>query len=144
MRKLHERGWEDEGEPGVPALVERYVELGYVDDEQFARSKAGSLLRRGYGARRIGESLREAGIGEAIREQMQPDEAQRREAVVALVRRRRFGPFYREELAPDRREKQLAAIVRAGHSFDHARFAVDAGSEQVLEEWLEEAREELE
>ena len=30
-RKLRERGWDGEGEPQVAALVERYVDLGYVD-----------------------------------------------------------------------------------------------------------------
>src|SRR5688572_29571283 len=71
-RKLRERGWDGEREPDLPALVGRYVELGYVDDETFARAKTGSLLRRGYGARRVREALGAAGIDEAIREEVRP------------------------------------------------------------------------
>ena len=56
-RKVRERGWEGESEPQFAALVERYIELGYVDDAAFARARAGSLLRRGYGPRRIGQAL---------------------------------------------------------------------------------------
>jgi regulatory protein len=57
-RKLRERGWEGEehsgeGRAAIAALVGRFVELGYVDDAGFARMRSGSLLRRGYGARRI-------------------------------------------------------------------------------------------
>ncbi|MBO0750062.1 MAG: RecX family transcriptional regulator, partial [Porphyrobacter sp.] len=53
LRKLRERGWDGPGEPQPGALVERYVELGYVDDEAFARARASGLLRRGYGERRV-------------------------------------------------------------------------------------------
>ena len=55
-RKLRERGWDGDGEPDIAALVRRYVELGYVDDEAFARARSGGLLRRGYGARRVGQA----------------------------------------------------------------------------------------
>jgi regulatory protein len=52
-RKLRERGWDGEGDPPLARTVERYVELGYVDDEAFARARSGGLLRRGYGERRV-------------------------------------------------------------------------------------------
>ncbi|WP_245978597.1 RecX family transcriptional regulator, partial [Aurantiacibacter xanthus] len=64
-RKLRERGWE-EGEPGpdIPALVADFASRGYVDDEAYARTRSEGLLARGYGARRVGEALRQAGIDE--------------------------------------------------------------------------------
>ena len=74
VRKLREKGWDGEGEPPVAATVARYVELGYVDDEGYARMKSGSLLRRGYGPRRVRQALGEAGIDEAIREDVRPGE----------------------------------------------------------------------
>ena len=36
---------------------------------------------------------------------------------------------------PKAREKQLAALVRAGHDFDAARAMVDAASEDEAERW---------
>jgi regulatory protein len=140
-RKLRERGWDGEREPDLPALVGRYVELGYVDDAAFARSKSGSLLRRGYGTRRIGAALREAGIEEAIREQVQPGEGEQRRAALAMARKRGFGPYGREPLDRERRQKQIAAMLRAGHTLDSAREIVDAASEAAAERWAAECDE---
>lgn len=138
-RKLQERGWEGEGSPAVDALVGRYTELGYVDDAAWARMKAGSLLQRGYGARRVGEALGQAGIEEDLRADMRPPEIEQRRAALVLARRRRFGPFALQP--PDRpaREKQIAAMLRAGHPLDIARRIVDATDPQAAEEWADSA-----
>lgn len=139
QRKLRERGWENEGPPPVEALVSRYVELGYVDDAAWARMKAGSLLRRGYGARRVGEALHVAGVDADMQDDVRPDELEQRRAALVLARRRRFGPFAVQ--APDRptREKQVAAMMRAGHRLDIARQIVDAHDPDAAEEWVESA-----
>lgn len=139
-RKLRERGWDGQAAPDIAAMVARYAELGYVDDEAFARAKCGSLLRRGYGPRRVSQALGEAGIAEAIREEVGPGEAAERHAVLAMARKRRFGPFGRDSGAPDlaRREKQIAAMMRAGHRLDSALQIIDARSEQAAEEWAAE------
>src|SRR5690349_24321731 len=64
-RKLKERGWSGEGAPPVERLVDRFAQLGYVDDRAFASARSAALLRRGYGPRRVREALRGAGLGEA-------------------------------------------------------------------------------
>ncbi len=146
-RKLRERGWEGEADgaagPDIPALVARYVELGYIDDETYARAKAGGLLRRGYGPRRVSQALGAAGIAEDIRESVQASEAEERRAALALARKRRFGPFAAQPVA-DRamREKQIAAMLRAGHALDSARELVNAPSAEAAEEWAAAAEEE--
>ena len=145
-RKLRERGWAGDDEPDVDGLVARFVEKNYVDDAAYARMKASGLLARGYGARRVTEKLRADGLGEDIRTANCPNETEAREALLSYMRRRRFGPFRLAprnegpEAAHKAREKQLAAILRAGHSFDHARRVVEAKSEGELEQWVAEAR----
>ncbi len=136
-RKLRERGWAGEGEPELAALVARFVDSGYVDDEAYARARSGGLLRRGYGQRRVAQALGEAGIDEALRDRVRPDEAELRRAALTLARKRRFGPF--GPAAPDRatREKQIAAMLRAGHRLDSAREMVDAGSVEAAERWAD-------
>ena len=134
-RKVRERGWDGEREPDFAAIVARYVELGYVDDDAYARAKGGSLLRRGYGPRRVREALGQAGIGEDVREAARAGEGAERRAALAMARKRGFGPFGRERLDRERREKQIAAMLRAGHPLDSAREMVDAASEQAAEEW---------
>ena len=135
VRKLRERGWEGEREPDLAALVGRYVEFGYIDDAAFARAKGGSLLRRGYGPRRVRQALAEAGIDEATRAEARATAAAERRAALALARKRGFGPFGQAPPDRQRREKQLAAMLRAGHPLDSAREMVDAASEAAAEEW---------
>ncbi|HEX4848215.1 MAG TPA: RecX family transcriptional regulator, partial [Novosphingobium sp.] len=134
-RKLRERGWEGEGEPPVAALVSRFVAAGSVDDAAFARAKSGSLLRRGYGQRRIGQALHAAGIGEDIREEVRPGEGEARRAALAMARKRRFGPFGTGAADRAVREKQIAALLRAGHRLDSARELVNAPSEAAALDW---------
>lgn len=140
-RKLRERGWEGEGDPPVAATVERYVALGYVDDTAFARARTGSLLRRGYGQRRIGQALYAAGIDEAVQGAVRPGPAEQRQAALALARKRRLGPFGAPTADRAAREKQVAAMLRGGHTLDSARFLVDARTIEAAEEWAESTEE---
>lgn len=142
-RKLRERGWAHESSPPVEALVERYVELGYVDDAAWARMKAGSLLRRGYGARRVGETLQVAGIDADLRDAIRPAELEQRRAALVLAQRRRFGPFAVQAADRQAREKQVGAMTRAGHRLDIARRIIDAETPDAAEEWVESASGEV-
>ena len=134
-RKLRERGWSGEDEPQVDALIARFVELGYIDDAAFAEVRTRDLLRRGYGARRVGQALHQAGVDTEALDVPEPDAAETRAAALAFARRRRLGPFAATPPDPKAREKQLAALVRAGHDFDAARAMVDAKDEEEAERW---------
>jgi regulatory protein len=133
-RKVQERGWSDESQPAIEPLVQRFVELGYIDDGAFAAARAASLQRRGYGERRIAQALRAAGIGDG--DAAQAREASREGAFQAALRfaeRKRIGPFAAEE--PDRRsrERAFAAMVRAGHPLDLTRRILAARLGEVPE-----------
>ncbi|MEL1251450.1 regulatory protein RecX [Aurantiacibacter gilvus] len=140
-RKLRERGWDGEDEPDLSAMVNRYVERGYVDDEVYARAKAGDLLRRGYGGRRVRQALGQAGIGEGVAESVAPDEMAARHAVLRMAQKRRFGPFAVQPPERDVLEKQLAALIRAGHSFEMARKVLFASDIEEAEDWAAELDE---
>jgi len=142
LRKLRERGWAGESGPAVEALSARFVAAGYVDDAAFARAKSGSLLRRGYGQRRIGEALGAAGIGEDIRAEVRAGEGARRQAALVMARKRRLGPFGPPAADRGAREKQIAALLRAGHGLDSARELVNAASVEAAEEWAAQASDE--
>lgn len=141
-RKLRERGWAGEGEPPVTELAARFVAAGYVDDAAFARAKSGSLLRRGYGQRRIGEALGAAGIGEDIRAEVRVGEGERRQAALIMARKRRLGPFGPPPADRAAREKQIAALLRAGHGLDTACELVNAASVEAAEDWVAQASDE--
>lgn len=142
QRKLRERDWEGEREPDVGRIIDKYQKLGYVNDVAYARAKSGSLLRRGYGPQRVDQALNHAGIVEEVREEVRGSPAAERHAALALARRRGFGPFGRVPLDRNKREKQLAAMLRAGHPLDSARKMVDAPDPMAAEEWAAELDDE--
>ena len=133
-RKLRERGWDGPGEPPVGDLVERLALSGLVDDAAFAMAKSRSLGERGYGAGRVRQALRAAGIEEAdAAEARELADGQAASAALRFARRRRIGPFAAARADPKSREKALAAMVRAGHGFEIARRLVDCEPGQAID-----------
>lgn len=133
-RKVRERGWEG---PAVDArdVAERMATLGYVDDRAFAEMRAAALTRRGLGGARVTSALRQARVGEEDADAVRPGVAdQAVAAALTFARRKRIGPFAAEPADRPRREKQLAAMIRAGHSFALARRIVEAEPGQFDEE----------
>ncbi|HVI99617.1 MAG TPA: RecX family transcriptional regulator [Sphingomonas sp.] len=133
-RKVRERGWE--GAAADPEEVaDRMAALGYVDDRAFAEARARSMTRRGLGGRRVSAALRVAGVAQEDAEAAAPIvESGAMDAALAFARRRRIGPFGASR--PDRalREKQLAAMIRAGHDFAIARRIVDMAPGEECDE----------
>lgn len=116
-RKLRERGWEGEKSPDPEGLAERMAELGYVNDRLYAESKAGAMARRGLGARRVREALRFAGVEAEDAEALAPAiAAEEVSSAIAFARRRRIGPYGQEMADRPLQERQMAAMIRAGHS----------------------------
>lgn len=115
-RKLRERGWEGSGAPDLEALAERFDRSGLVDDSAFAVARAQSLGRRGYGEARVRQHLRIAGVEEGDGAAALRLAASERVAnALRFAERRRLGPYGAELPDPNRRQKQVAAMVRAGH-----------------------------
>lgn len=138
-RKIRERGWAGEGAPDIGGIVERFSAAGYVNDEAYAIAKSRSLSSRGYGAARLRQSLRAAGVaeGDAAPAFAQADEEAAASAV-RFAKRRRIGPFAAEPPDIKQRQKSLAAMLRAGHGFGIARaiVAMAPGEEADLDALL--------
>jgi len=139
-RKIRERGWEGEAPAEPGALAEKFAQLGYIDDRAFAEARASAMGRRGLGARRVGEALRFAGIEAEDADAVAPLIADDRIAsALAFARRKRIGPHARDAVT-DRKllEKQVGAMVRAGHSpslaWKIARMAPGDDAEAMLAE----------
>lgn len=133
-RKLRERGWGGEQPADPEALADRFVELGYIDDAGYAVMKSTALTQRGYGARRVDETLRAAGIAENDRAAADAQMASDRWAAAdRFARRKRVGPYATGPMDPKARDKAIAAFLRAGHDFALARRWVDAAPGEVPE-----------
>lgn len=133
-RKVQERGWAGTEPADYEAIVARCAALGYVDDRAFAEARAASLARKGYGARRIGAALQSAGIVRDLVIDVMPDDAAKVAAAEVYARRKRIGAFGPEPADQKLRNRQLAAMQRAGHSFDLAKRFVTAVSTEVESE----------
>lgn len=127
VRKLRERGWNGASEPDTGAVVDKVVELGFIDDAAYAGMKAASLTRRGYGKGRVRMALAASGIGaEDGSEALAQADEERLAAALRFAERRRIGPFAEIQADPAGRQRALAAMLRAGHPMDLARRIVAA------------------
>jgi regulatory protein len=133
-RKVLERGWNESEPADIAAIVARCAELGYVDDRAFAETRAASLGRRGYGARRIGAALQGAGIDREITASVMPDDDAAYRAAEVYARRKRIGVFGDHAVDPKLRQRQFSAMLRAGHSFDLAKRFINAVASPPMSE----------
>ena len=142
-RKLRERGWAGEKEPNPEAVADRCASLGYIDEAGLALSKAQGLASRGYGKRRLLDTLRRDGIAEEdSRAARKHSDTEAIASAVRFAERRRIGPFAAEPPVRREIEKQIAAMVRAGHDFALARAiaSLAPGSDLDLDQLAGSAR----
>lgn len=122
----------DEFYPLIDTLVTRYITAGLIDDTVYARGKAASLRRQGKSSRIIEMKLTQKGLSRTHIEQALEDADQHHEdaelnAAITLARRKKIGCFrtkpYQDKIAETR--KEMAAMARAGFSFDIAKRALE-------------------
>jgi len=115
-------------------VVARCVASGLVDDQRFAEARAATLRRRGRSSRAVAASLAAKGVASdlAARAGHCNDEDELA-AARKTARRKRLGPWSRGDRA-GRRQKDLAALVRAGFTMAVARAVIDgAGDDETME-----------
>ncbi|HUK09722.1 MAG TPA: RecX family transcriptional regulator [Stellaceae bacterium] len=122
----------------IDALIARYLSAGLLDDRRFAESQAGSLQRRGTSQRRIRQRLAAKGVAAEFADAALADLAERAEtgelaSAAALVRRRRLGPYRAPGARAEHRQKDLAALARAGFSLSTARQVLAAATPEALD-----------
>jgi len=124
----------EEFTPVVEELVARYMAAGLVDDAVFARARVMSLRRQGRSrqaimarlqARGLSQSQIEAALRGVDEEQENPELA----AAIACARRKKLGPWRKK---PQDARKELAALGRAGFSYEVARRALENTDEEQL------------
>jgi regulatory protein len=97
----------------IEGVVLRLKELGYLDDAEFARTKAREKARR-YGPRRVSVELRKSGVGETLAREVVEEEFAGRselgEARSAAARR------YNERGSDAEARRVYGFLVRRGYS----------------------------
>ena len=110
----------------VETVLAECVSIGTLDDAAYARGRAQSLLRKGKPVHFIRADLAARGVDAchiaAALEVLAEDHADtNRLAAIAYARRRRFGPYRSKPETADTRQKEHAAMVRAGFGYDLVR-----------------------
>jgi regulatory protein len=117
----------------VSTLVEKLVRNGLVNDQAYAETKAHSLRASGRSARVIAQKLRLKGVAPDIVAQKLAEataEVSEEDAARIWARKKRLGPFRRDKQArQENRQKDLAALARAGFSFSTAKRIIDGAPE---------------
>ncbi len=121
----------EEGLAIIARLIARYRRSGLLDDRAYAIARAGTLNRRGKPVRAIAFALRAKGVASediddallALKDHSaDPDMG----AAARYARRRRLGPFRAALEREEHRERDLAALARAGFGYGVARRIIEA------------------
>ncbi|MEF2073154.1 regulatory protein RecX [Consotaella aegiceratis] len=109
----------------VDEVIAQFAELKLLDDAAYAEARVTALRRRGAPARQIAAKLREKGVDpDIVGASVDDSDPTERKAAIAYARRRRLGCHGGSERA-ERRDKDIAAMTRAGFSLRHAIAAID-------------------
>ena len=116
------------GDEDIDAVLADLARLGLIDDRAWAEAQARSLRRRGASARGLAARLSSRGAPPAEIERVlaEEDDGAELRAARALARRRRLGPWRDPAERAARREKDMAALARAGFGIGCARQVIDA------------------
>ena len=104
----------------VENVLAEFEKLHYLDDDRFTEIKVRHYLSVGKPARYIQNKLREKGITNAQIDEMLDDFGYNpQEMALKLAKRKKIGPFRPdEESRKINRQKDMAALVRAGFDYD--------------------------
>ncbi len=124
----------EEASPWIDDILMKMVQLGYLDDDRYSASKVRTLLESGKSSRFIQMKLRQKGLSEeqiteAFAEYEEEngvaaDETDLKNAV-RLVRKKRIGFLRPQEERASFYQKDMAALARAGFSFETAQKALN-------------------
>lgn len=123
--------------PLVEDLIARYLRAGLLNDKGFAEARVSSLRRKGLSKKAIHAKLQAKGLGtaaietalgtvDAARTVDDEDRSPEMTAALTFARKKRLGPFRKQPTADiKQRQKELAAMGRAGFSYEIARAALE-------------------
>ncbi len=120
--------------------VERFIEIGLLNDTVYAQSLVNRLRRQGLSRSAILTKARIKGVDTNLAADIiaEHDETEHvssthaeKQAALRLARKKKIGPFARTEETPEDEKKSLGKLARAGFSYDIARFVLDFPREKI-------------
>jgi regulatory protein len=133
VRKSCQHHGQDEADfvPLVDDLITPYAASGLLDDAVYARAKTSTLRRQGRSKQAIQAKLQVKGLTrgqiETALGEIDEDEDAELKAAILHAQKNKLGAFRAKPADP---KKEMAAMGRAGFSFDVARRALDYKEEE--------------
>ena len=117
-----------EAESWIEEIIARFENLGYLNDKRYAEFKIDNYLLSGKPERYIRQKMQQKGInGKIIDDILSNREFDEEAMALRFAAKKRIGPYRTDESARrENRQKDLAAIVRAGFSYDTAQKIIGA------------------
>jgi regulatory protein len=131
--------------PLLDPLVARYEKAGLLDDAVYADGRVGALRRQGLSRQAIMQRLQRKGLSSAdivraldridtTAAEHSGDPDRELAAARRMAQRKRLGPWRQKPLAdPKAAQKELAALARAGFSYDIARRALETPDDVAVD-----------
>jgi len=128
----------DQAREWIEDIVNGLVRAGAVDDTRFAEGKTTSMLRKGQSLAKVRAYLRNKGISQSVISNVMAAAASQSEdpdlkAARTYARKRGLGPYRVAKDSPERRNKELATLGRAGFRYETARKIVEANDKEALD-----------
>ena len=120
LRRMAMQGEEipPEANEWIETAIQKATSLSYLDDMRYAENQVHNLVGQGKSEHFIVMKLSQAGIDpKTIRQLIEATETTEEERARHFAQRKRLGP-YRDKNREAYREKDMAALARAGFSYD--------------------------
>lgn len=127
----------EEAIAAMEQALDDFVRHGMIDDRRWAENSVRTWRQRGVSGRQVRARLAAKGVGSEIITEVltsEEDEDPERLAALRYARRRCFGPWRRHDAPEGKRDKELAAMARAGFSFGMAKEILDDEDRDGLED----------
>lgn len=119
----------------IAEILADFERVGYLNDERYAEFKVKNYLAAGKPARYIKLKLAEKGIaGDLAEKLLAAEEYDPETMALNLARRKKIGPFRAggTDCRREYRQKDLAALVRAGFDYDTALKVIEAENPEEI------------
>jgi len=119
----------------IEAEIQRCIKINILNDQHIAEAWARRCHIRGLSALAIRQKLRQKGIADTLIDSTLNHLIAEKglfQAAFNYAKRRRLGPFQTSpERRANRKQKDLAAMMRAGHSYDICKAIIHAESPEA-------------
>ncbi|MCK5296904.1 MAG: RecX family transcriptional regulator [Alphaproteobacteria bacterium] len=132
----------DEAVEWAEDVIKKMMQFDFVNDERYSENQIRSMFQKGTSIYKMKAKLKSKGVpDETIETALSlfvsvTDNVDMRVAV-KYAKRRRFGAFRQsKEVRKEKRNKDMAAMSRAGFDFGSSKTVIDAETLEELEEFL--------